>query len=115
MTRTTLAIDRVDLDPVPLARLQFAFTIVFHIIFPTITIGSSAYIATLCVVAAIEADIDLAAYEPRGVPPSRNWLAIRHGMTDLIPREMITAYAILKKAAAIANHDSKRLDGLQVN
>ena len=30
--------------------------------------------------------------------------------TDLIPREMITAYAILKKGAAIANHASKRLD-----
>src|SRR6201993_2254242 len=30
--------------------------------------------------------------------------------TDLIPREMIAAYAILKKAAAIANHDGKRLD-----
>lgn len=29
--------------------------------------------------------------------------------TDLIPREMITAYATLKKAAAIANHDDKRL------
>src|SRR5215471_16287351 len=29
---------------------------------------------------------------------------------DLIPREMITAYAILKKAAAIANHAGKRLD-----
>ena len=28
---------------------------------------------------------------------------------DLIPREMITAYAILKKAAALANHASKRL------
>src|SRR5215813_2272492 len=28
---------------------------------------------------------------------------------DLIPREMILAYAILKKAAAIANHDGKRL------
>jgi fumarate hydratase, class II len=28
---------------------------------------------------------------------------------DLIPREMITSYAILKKAAATANHDSKRL------
>src|SRR5215471_18117780 len=27
---------------------------------------------------------------------------------DLIPREMITAYAILKKAAAAANHDGKR-------
>ncbi|MDB6008772.1 MAG: fumC [Gammaproteobacteria bacterium] len=29
---------------------------------------------------------------------------------DLIPREMITAYSILKKAAASANHDGKRLD-----
>src|SRR5580658_7849553 len=28
---------------------------------------------------------------------------------DLIPREMITAYAILKKAAATANHAGKRL------
>jgi fumarate hydratase class II len=30
---------------------------------------------------------------------------------DLIPREMITAYAVLKKAAANANHAGKRLDG----
>src|SRR5215813_13437588 len=29
---------------------------------------------------------------------------------DLIPREMITAYATLKKAAAAANHADKRLD-----
>src|SRR5690242_21173382 len=29
---------------------------------------------------------------------------------DLMPREMITAYATLKKAAAIANHAGKRLD-----
>src|ERR1700691_4527944 len=29
---------------------------------------------------------------------------------DLMPREMITAYAILKKAAALANHAGKRLD-----
>ena len=29
---------------------------------------------------------------------------------DLIPREMITGYAILKKAAALANNASKRLD-----
>jgi fumarate hydratase, class II len=29
---------------------------------------------------------------------------------DLIPSEMITAYAILKKAAANANHAGKRLD-----
>src|SRR5262245_20161160 len=39
----------MDLDPTFLARLQFAFTITFHIIFPTFTIGLSAYIATLLV------------------------------------------------------------------
>jgi fumarate hydratase, class II len=32
---------------------------------------------------------------------------------DLMPREMITAYALLKKAAAIANHAGKRLGDLQ--
>ncbi len=36
-----------SLDPVLLARLQFAFTISFHIIFPGFTIGLSAFIATL--------------------------------------------------------------------
>src|SRR5579862_3498405 len=30
---------------------------------------------------------------------------------DLIPREMITAYSTLKKAAANANYAGKRLDG----
>ncbi len=35
------------LDPVLLARLQFAFTISLHIIFPGFTIGLSAFIATL--------------------------------------------------------------------
>jgi len=39
----------MDLDPLLVSRLQFAFTIIFHIIFPTFTIGLSAYIATLCV------------------------------------------------------------------
>jgi cytochrome d ubiquinol oxidase subunit I len=37
----------MDIDPIFLARLQFAFTITFHIIFPSFTIGLSAYIATL--------------------------------------------------------------------
>src|SRR5882724_4740963 len=40
----------MDFDPVFLARLQFAFTIAFHIIFPSFTIGLSAYIATLEIV-----------------------------------------------------------------
>jgi cytochrome d ubiquinol oxidase subunit I len=39
----------MEFDPVFLARLQFAFTVTFHIIFPTLTIGLSAYIATLLV------------------------------------------------------------------
>ncbi len=37
----------MEFDPVMLARLQFAFTISFHIIFPAFTIGLSAYIAVL--------------------------------------------------------------------
>src|ERR1041384_3185467 len=37
----------MEFDPVLLARWQFAFTISFHIIFPSFTIGLSAYIATL--------------------------------------------------------------------
>jgi cytochrome bd ubiquinol oxidase subunit I len=37
----------MHLDPVLLARLQFAFTVSFHIIFPTFTIGIAIYLATL--------------------------------------------------------------------
>src|SRR5690625_2981266 len=37
----------MELDPLLLARTQFAFTISFHIIFPAFTIGLSAYIAVL--------------------------------------------------------------------
>jgi fumarate hydratase, class II len=51
-----------------------------------------------------------------GVPADKLWGAqtqrsLQHFSIgkDLIPREMITAYAILKKAAAAANHASKRL------
>jgi cytochrome d ubiquinol oxidase subunit I len=40
----------MELDAVLLSRLQFAFTIAFHIIFPAFTIGLSAWIATLLVV-----------------------------------------------------------------
>lgn len=40
----------MELDAVLLSRLQFAFTIAFHIIFPSFTIGLSAYIATLLVI-----------------------------------------------------------------
>lgn len=39
----------MDFDPLLLARVQFAFTITFHIIFPSFTIGLSAYIATLLI------------------------------------------------------------------
>ncbi len=36
-----------DLDMVLLARLQFAFTIAFHIIFPSFTIGLASYLAVI--------------------------------------------------------------------
>ncbi|MGB8887655.1 MAG: lyase family protein [Candidatus Korobacteraceae bacterium] len=51
------------------------------------------------------------------VPSSKLWGAqtqrsLEHFSigTDLMPREMINAYAILKKAAAIVNHSENRLD-----
>jgi len=37
----------IDADALLLARLQFAFTIAFHIVFPSFTIGLAAFIATL--------------------------------------------------------------------
>src|SRR5262245_49902923 len=43
----------MEFDPVLIARLQFAFTVAFHIIFPTFTIGLSAYIATLLVMGTV--------------------------------------------------------------
>ena len=36
-----------NMDPVVLARLQFAFTIAFHIIFPSFTIGLASWLAVL--------------------------------------------------------------------
>src|SRR5262245_39587716 len=37
----------MELDAVLLARVQFAFTMAYHIIFPSFTIGLAAWIATL--------------------------------------------------------------------
>lgn len=37
----------LDLDPILLARIQFAFTISFHIIFPAFTIGLASFLAML--------------------------------------------------------------------
>ena len=39
----------MEIDAVLLARIQFGFTITFHIIFPSFTIGLAAFIATLLV------------------------------------------------------------------
>ena len=37
----------MELDPVILSRLQFAFVVTFHIIFPAFTIGLAAWLATI--------------------------------------------------------------------
>ena len=37
----------MELDPIFLSRLQFAFVVSFHIIFPAFTIGLAAWLATI--------------------------------------------------------------------
>jgi cytochrome d ubiquinol oxidase subunit I len=37
----------MEFDPVLLSRIQFAFVIAFHIIFPAFTIGLAAWLATI--------------------------------------------------------------------
>jgi cytochrome d ubiquinol oxidase subunit I len=37
----------MDLDPLLLSRIQFAFVVSFHIIFPAFTIGLAAWLATI--------------------------------------------------------------------
>jgi fumarate hydratase, class II len=54
-------------------------------------------------------EVDVAADKLWGAQTQRSLEHFSIGK-DLIPREMITAYAILKKGAANANHDGKRLD-----
>src|SRR6202790_4662606 len=54
-------------------------------------------------------EVDVAADKLWGAQTQRSLEHFSIGK-DLIPREMITAYATLKKAAAIANHNGKRLD-----
>jgi fumarate hydratase class II len=54
-------------------------------------------------------EVDVAADKLWGAQTQRSLDHFSIG-TDLIPREMITAYAVLKKAAATANHASGRLD-----
>src|SRR5437899_8105450 len=61
--------------------------------------------------------VELDSLGPVDVPSDKLWGAqtqrsLEHFSigTDLIPREMISAYAILKKAAAHANHAAQRLD-----
>src|SRR6516165_12447249 len=45
--RTIRAAPAMEFDPVFLSRLQFAFVISFHIIFPAFTIGLAAWLATI--------------------------------------------------------------------
>src|SRR6516165_10375801 len=37
----------MELDPIVLSRLQFAFVVSFHIIFPSFTIGLAAWLSTI--------------------------------------------------------------------
>jgi multidrug resistance protein MdtO len=59
---------------------------------------------------AIEADIDLAVYEPRGVRPSRNWLAIRRGMTQEIAAIESPLLLSADQEVATSEHIANRLE-----
>ena len=67
----------MELDAVMLARMQFAFTIAFHIIFPSFTIGLSAWIATLLVIWRRTGDGPLS--RPRPVLDQDLRRVLRHG------------------------------------
>ena len=88
----------MDFDPVLLARLQFAFTISFHIIFPSFTIGLAAYIATLLAMwlrtgagalpaarAVLDQDLRGLVRHGRGVG-DRAVLPVRHQLEPLLGR-----------------------------
>src|ERR1700752_4654136 len=57
-------------------------------------------------------EVDVAADKLWGAQTQRSLEHFSIGK-DLMPREMITAYATLKKAAANANHTDKRIDDAQ--
>src|SRR3981189_3994495 len=59
-------------------------------------------------------EVDVAADMLWGAQTQRSLKHFSIGK-DLMPREMITAYATLKKAAAIANRDGKRLSDQRCN
>ena len=60
------------MDALLLSRLQFAFTIAYHIIFPSFTIGLASYLAVL--------EGDLVGHGPRGLRPALSVLGqdLRH-------------------------------------
>ena len=66
-----------NLDPVLLARIQFAFTISFHILFPAFTIGLASWLAVPRVAMALDRRVLLCTDIPHvGQDFCRN---IRHG------------------------------------
>ena len=74
--------------------------------------GSARYVTDVRTEADSLGEVDVPADKLWGAQTQRSLEHFSIGK-DLIPREMITAYAILKKAAATANHASKRLDDQQ--
>ena len=52
------------MDPVLLSRLQFAFTTMFHILFPVLTIGLSVYLAVVEAPLALDQIRDLLPLVP---------------------------------------------------
>jgi len=71
-------------------------------------VASTARVA----LAAIETDIDLAAYEPRGVRPSSNWLAIRRSVTQEIAAIESPLLLSADQEVATSSYIANRLETL---
>ena len=66
----------MDLDPLLLARLQFAFVVSFHILFPAFTIGLAAWLVVLeaaWLAPAASAMASCTDSGPRSLPSRSAW------------------------------------------
>ena len=75
----------MDLDVVLLSRIQFAFVITFHIIFPAFTIGLAAWLATIEGMSwhrqpGVSAGVRFLAQGLRGLVRDGGRLGHRHGV-----------------------------------
>ena len=97
----------MDITPLLLSRVQFAFTIAFHILFPAFTIGLASYLAVFEAEGAIDRFEGFASEHGArfyGLP-------LNDGVVTLV-RDGVTVPAVLGagETAVVPFHAGERLD-----